>query len=132
MTGRALLLALLATGAVRADPAAACTIRPPNPSPEGRAEAAREARERQAALDRAVVFTAVVGKTGGLAVMDRPLRGVPPARIDLPRDTCSPFWQQGQRLVIYATRHEGRWSVVRTEPDTPAARAAVRRASKPR
>ncbi len=77
-----------------------------------------------------MVFTAFVGNTGGVAVINRPLRGVPPARIELPRDTCSPFWQSGQRLVIYAAQTGGRWTVVRTEPDTPAARAAVRRRAK--
>lgn len=128
MTGRALLLAVLAAGAIGVVPAAACRIEPPATTVEGRAAEARRAGARQARLDRAeAVFVAVVGQARPFAVTDRPLRGVPPTQIDLPANTCSPFWRPGQRLVIYATRREGRWTVLRAVPDTPAARADARR-----
>ena len=128
MTGRALLVALLGAVAIAAAPAAACTIRPPDTTAEGRAAEAERARQWQASLDRAeAVFVAVVGKTETFAVTSRPLRGTPPARIALSRSTCDPFWPSGARLVVYATRTEGRWRVLRAEPDAPAARAAVRR-----
>lgn len=131
MTGR-LLLPIALAAVLAASPALACVIAPPATTAAGRAEAARQAQAWQARLDgAAAVFVARVSgrpsDLGAVAVLVRPLRGQPPASIRVgPRSDCDPIWKSGDRLVVYANRVGGRWTVLRIEPDTPAARAAVR------
>lgn len=137
MIRRAALLGLLCTAALAAEPAAACIFPPPPTTPAERAAAAKESRRRQAELDSAeAVFAARVSRGTSQRRLDavrlQALRGAPPARTDVgPQNTCTPIWKPGDRLVVYATRRGGQWVVVRAEPDTPAARAAVRRRSAP-
>lgn len=126
-----LLLPVALAAVVAASPALACVIAPPATSAAGRAEAARQAQAWQARLDGAeAVFVArVSGKPTDLGVtadLVRPLRGQPPASIRVgPRSDCDPIWKGGDRLVVYANRVGARWTVLRIEPDTPTARAAV-------
>lgn len=131
MSARALLFGLLAAAAV-ASPASACVIPPPATTAQGRAAEAQRALQRQAELDGAsAVFVATVAPGSATAVAGQALRGNPPVRITLPRSDCDPYWRAGQRLVIYATLRAGRWTVLRTDLDSPAARAAVRPGAAP-